>query len=334
MGGATILFTGFAPAKLAAGRPKSTCKGVTYLTPAYRALRHGVDGFIERLTRNAPSDIQVQFFDSGTLMGADAQMPELKKGTIQFMFQATTYISKAFPILGITGLPGVCDQLHEHGERLAMESPLWKLINNALAKDNLFMLTVGGGVTEPEYVWSREMRITDMDDLRGRRCRVVGHEAARFMEQAGATVVRIPSSQTYLALQRKSVDSALLAINTVMARNLQEQLHYCFKLPVTSVGMAVFLLKDKWDQMPSGARDAFWRAGRWYDDQQGRTGYKQIPREQYWPVIKKAGIQVSVPSAEDQDRFTRRTRPIWAWWKARVGEAVGSQAIALAQGDL
>ena len=236
IGSISLLLPLLTPATGKAGGRKEICKGVSFLPPAYRAVRSGIDGFIEALTSHPANEMEVQFFDSGTLMNADAQLPELKKGSIDFMFQSTTYISQDVPILGITGLPGICDQLHEHGDRLAMESPLWKLINDELAKENLFMLTIGRGLVEPEYLWSTDLKITGLADLKGRTCRVVGHEAARLLEQVGARVVRIPSSQTFLALQRGSVESAVFAVDTVIARNLQNQLRYCFKLPITAVG--------------------------------------------------------------------------------------------------
>ncbi len=334
IGSISLLLPLLTPATGKAGGRKEICKGVSFLPPAYRALRSGIDGFIETLTSHPANEMEVQFFDSGTLMNADAQLPELKKGSIDFMFQSTTYISQDLPILGITGLPGICDQLHEHGDRLAMESPLWKLINDGLAKENLFMLTIGRGLVEPEYLWSMGLKITGLADLKGRTCRVVGHEAARLLEQVGAHVVRIPSSQTFLALQRGSVESAVLPVDTVIARNLQNQLRYCFKLPITAVGMAVFFLKDRWEKLPSGAKEAFWQAGHWYDNHQSRMGYKQIPQEQYWPMIEKAGIQIVLPSKEETDEFSKRCGSVWEWWTGAIGHEVGTRAIRLARGEI
>ncbi len=331
--GASLLLSNIIPCRGLATTDKNIYKGVTYLPPAYRGLRYGIDGFIENLKQNAPDGMKIHFFDSGTLMKADAQLPALREGTIQFMFHATTYISQEFPILGVTGLPGVCEHLYEHGERVAMESPLWKLINDELAKDNLFMLTIGGGVVEPEYIWSKEKKITHLAEIKGSRCRVVGYEATEFLKGFGAIPVRIPSSQTYLALQRGTVDSVLVPINTVIARNLQEQLKFCFKLPVTAVAVGIFMLKSTWDKMPTPKKDVIWQAGKWYDHNQAQVGYKKIPQEQYWPIIKDAGIEISHPLDEDQDAFLRQAQPIWEWWKNQINVSVGQKAIDLARGN-
>ncbi len=332
--GISFLLSGIGPYRELARAGKPVFKGVTYMPPAYRALRFGIDGFVEELKQNVPDGMKIDFYDSGTLMKADAQLSALKEGAIQFMFHATTYISQFFPILGITGLPGVCEHLYEHGERLAMESPLWKIINEELAKDNLFMLTVGGGLLESEYIWSREKKITRLSDLKGSRCRVVGYEASELLKKLGAIPIRIPSSQTYLALQRGSVDTLIASINTVIARNLQDQLRFCYKLPVTAVGVAIFLLKSTWDAMSEPEKAALWQASQWYDQNQGKNGYKKIPNEQYWPVITNAGIQIDEPLIEEQDIFLRQAQPIWDWWIKQVGDSTGRKAIDLALGKL
>lgn len=197
----TNVFDGFA-------RPdKQVFRGTSFLPPAYRAIRYGIDGFVEQLRRQAPESMVIEFFDSGTLMKADAQLSGLRVGTIQF-------------------------------------------------------------------------------------------------------------------------------INTVIARNLQEQLRFCYKLPVTAVGVAVFLLKSTWGNMPTPEKASLWQAGLWYDRHQTQIGYKKIPQEQYWPIIKTAGIEIYTPQKEELNILLRQARPIWRWWKGKVGASVGRKAIELARGDV
>ena len=65
-------------------------------------------GFVNQLKKHRIS-MKIDFFDSGTLVKTDEQVPALRAGTIQFMFHTTSYITRTFPILGITGLPSLCD---------------------------------------------------------------------------------------------------------------------------------------------------------------------------------------------------------------------------------
>ncbi len=92
-------------------------------------------------------------------------------------------------------------------------------------------------------------------------------------------------------------------------------------------------LKSTWDKMPTPKKDVIWQAGKWYDHNQAQVGYKKIPQEQYWPIIKDAGIEISHPLDEDQDAFLRQAQPIWEWWKKQINVSVGQKAIDLARGN-
>lgn len=308
-----------------------TFTGVTYLTPAYKALMFGVNGFIDQLKKH-PDTVMIDFFDSGTLIKADEQVSALRSGTIQFMFHTTSYITRSFPILGIMGLPELCSNLYQHGERLSMESPLWKLINDQLAKDNLFMLTAGGGIMEPEYIWSNKLKVASLADLDGKRCRVVSYEATEALKSFGVAGVRVPSSETYLALQRGTVDAAVANISTIIGRKLYEQIKYCYMLPVTAFTISIFFLKDRWDKMSEKEKEVFWEAGKWCDDNYASTVNNKFYKDEYWPTIKKAGIEAAEPSSEELKTFEEKSQPIWKWWKDQVGEQVGQKAIDLALG--
>jgi TRAP-type C4-dicarboxylate transport system substrate-binding protein len=309
-----------------------TITGVTYLTPTYNALMWGINGFVERLKQAGGDAITVEFYDSGTLLGADEQTSALRAGTIDFMVHTSSYISGSLPILGVTGLPSLVEELHQHGDRLAMGTPLYDLINEQLAGANLFMLTSGGGIMEPEYVWSGASRIASLDDMSGKKIRVVGYEAATTFEKFGVAPVRIPSSETYLALQRGTVDGAVLNISTVLGRKLQEQLKYCWKLPSTAYAQQIFLLKDRWDAMDEQTQAAYLEAARWFDENFAKTVNSDWYPNKYWPQIDEAGIEIIDVAPEDAQKFEQAAQEAWTWWKGEVGEEVGQKAIDYALG--
>jgi TRAP-type C4-dicarboxylate transport system substrate-binding protein len=308
-----------------------TYTGVTYLTPAYKDLFPPIAAFVERLKKH-PDLMKIDFFDSGTLVKADEQVSALRAGTIQFMFHTTSYITRNYPILGLLGLPSLCEHLYEHGERLAMESPLWKLINDVLAKSNTFMLTAGGGILEPEFIWSGASKIASLADLKGKRVRTVSFEAEEALKPYGVGGARIPSSELYLAVQRGTVDAILANISTIMGRKIYEQVKYCYKLPMTAFSISIFFLKDKWDQMPGQAKAAFWEAGKEFDRTYAAGINQTFYPKEFWPQIEKAGIKIFQPTKAELKDFEEKSMPVWAWWKKQIGEEEGQKAIHLALG--
>lgn len=309
-----------------------TMTGVTYLTPAYKALMWGITEFNKKLQESAGDTFKVEFHDSGTLVKTDEQNAALRAGTIQYMFHTTSYITRTFKILGVTGLPGVVDELYHHGERIKMESPLWKLINDNLVKDGVFMLTAGGGILEPEYIWSAKNKIGSLADLNGKKVRVVSYEATEAMKYFGVAGVRIPSSELYLAVQRGTVDAVVCNISTTYGRRLQEQFKHCYKLPVTGFTISIFVLRSAWEKMDAATKDAFWKASQWFDENYADHINKEFYPKEYWPEMTKAGIDAIDPTPEELKMFSEKCKPILDWWVGEVGQEAGQKAIDMALG--
>jgi TRAP-type C4-dicarboxylate transport system substrate-binding protein len=322
------LLLGAAPRPVLAA---SLLRGATHITPAYRQVLLGMRGFVDALQRETQPETRVELFDSASLLRADELLSGLQDGRIDFMFHATTYLSQDLPVLGLLGLPVVCEALCDNPDRLTMDSALLELINTRLAEHNLVML-VSGGSLEPEYLWS-SAPVASMDDLAGLRCRVMGCEATRTIEALGMEPLSLPSSQLQLAVRRRAVDAVLANVSTIMARNIQELFKHCFRLPLSGFAMAVFLRKDTYDALPQATRSALAVAGRWYDANQGPVINRVIYPDTFWPRLEQAGVQIRTPQARDMEALAVKASSVWNWWRAMVGDEFGARALALAMGE-
>ncbi|MBK1695762.1 TRAP transporter substrate-binding protein [Rhodovibrio salinarum] len=311
----------------------STYTGVTYMPPSYTALMWGIDGFNKRLNEGMGDAGKAEFYDSATLLKADEQIAGLRSRSIDYMFHTSTYISRSFKAVGLLGLPSLVGELYENGDRISRGTPLFNLMRDHLRQDNIEMLSLGGGVIEPQYVWSAKEPITSLEQLRGRKVRVVGYEASTALESIGVVPVRIPSSETYLALQRGTVDAAVANISTVIARNLQEQLKYVYKLPITAYTIGLYMRADRYQNLDPVAREAFDNATAWYDANSADQVNNVLYKRDHWPKIDEAGIETVEPDQAAREQFTEISKEVWEWWKDQAGREFGEKAIALARGE-
>lgn len=305
--------------------------GVTYMPPSYSALMWGINGFNDRLNAGLKGG-KADFYDSGTLLKADEQIAGLRSRTIDYMFHTSTYITRSFKTIGLLGLPSLVGELYEHGDRIAKGAPLFNLMRDNLREGNIEMLSLGGGVIEPQYIWSAKEPITSLEQLKGRKVRVVGYEASTALKKIGVVPVRIPSSETYLALQRGTVDAVVANISTVVARNLQEQLKYCYKLPITAYTIGLYMLADRYAELDAEAKAAVDEAATWYDTNSADQVNNVLYKKTHWPAVAGAGIEITEPDQAARDEFEQIAREVWDWWKGEVGEEFGTKAIALARG--
>jgi TRAP-type C4-dicarboxylate transport system substrate-binding protein len=307
--------------------------GVTYLPPSYADLAYGSQGLVDRVNKVNPDVVTIDFFDSGRLVAADEQLPALRAGTIDFMFHTTSYITRSLPILGITGLPGVVGDLYRHPERLKRGSPLFALIESELKKKGLTILSLGGGNMEPEYIWSTKAApIRTLDDIKGKRIRVVSFEATKAIEDFGGAAVRVPSSELYLALQRGTVDAAVANISTINGRKLQEQVSHVYRVPTTAFGIGVFVQTKRWGALSEPVRKAFMEGVEWFDENSARVANQDYFEAKYWPAFKAGGMEVIEPDEAALKRFAEVSADVRAAWTKEVGEDIGKKAIALALG--
>ncbi|MER0237675.1 TRAP transporter substrate-binding protein DctP [Fulvimarina sp. MAC8] len=315
-------------------RAQTTLTGVTYLPPSYADLAYGSQGFVDFVNDNHGDAVTIDFYDSGRLLSADEQLPALRSGNIDFMFHTTSYITRSLPILGITGLPGVVGPLYENPDRLKRGSPLFELVNTELQKQGLTCLSLGGGIMEPEYIWSAgDPGIRDLDAIDGKKIRVVSFEATKAIEDFGGAAVRIPSSELYLALQRGTVDAAVANISTINGRSIQEQVKQVYRVPVTAFGIGIFVQTERWEAMDSAIKDAMMAGVEWFDEHSAEEANVEYYEKQYWPKFKEGGLEVVEPDQAALDRFAEVSANVREAWTQEVGEEVGQKAIALAMGE-
>ena len=206
-------------------------------------------------------------------------------------------------------------------------------MNEELAKEDLYMVSMMGNILEPEYIWSTEAGpIRSIADIEGKKVRVVSFEATQLTEGFGAGAVRIPSSELYLALQRGTVDAAVANISTIIGRSLQEQLDVVYKLPMTAYGIGLFTTTQRWERMDDAEKAAFEEAGAWFEENGAAYSNDVIYKDEYWPIINEAGLEVVEPSAEDTATLAEASQAVHEAWIEEVGREVGERAIALAMG--
>ncbi|MDY7033673.1 MAG: TRAP transporter substrate-binding protein DctP [Thermodesulfobacteriota bacterium] len=299
----------------------------SYVPPSYKDLFPPIQGFADYVNEHGKGRVHVEHYHSGTLLKAKELLPGLMQGTADMVLQLDAYIMGTYPILGITELPFLYESMEASYVKLGVDSPLFELMNQELAKKNLF--AIGGWPILPEYIWTKDRPIRKPDDLKGLRIRVAGRVEARVIKTLGAAPTATSSAELYEALKRGTVDGALCTWSTIPARGLQDTLKYVTKASFAAYSGAIYIRLDRWKALPPDIKELFLEAGKTFG--KGVFDYS-IPywEANTWPIIRKGGItEIELTQAEEEE-FKKRIKPVWDWWKGLLPPGVGEKAIKLA----
>ncbi|MDY7033668.1 MAG: TRAP transporter substrate-binding protein DctP [Thermodesulfobacteriota bacterium] len=298
-----------------------------YLPPSYKDLFPVIQEFVDYLNEHGKGKVRIEHYHSGTLLKLRELIPGLMQGTADVVLVLDSVIMGTYPILGIIELPFLYKDMETSYEKLKAGSPLYKLMNQELAKKNLFMITSLPSLSE--YIWTKDRPIRTPDDLKGLRIRVAGRVEARVIKALGAAPTSTSSAELYEALKRGTVDGAMCVWSTIPARGLQETVKYVTKAPFAAYSGQVYMRLDKWKGLPHDVQELFLEAGK--NLGKGVLDYS-VPfwNTKTWPLIRKGGIQEIELTQAEAEEFKKRIKPVWDWWKDLLPPGVGEKAIRLA----
>ncbi|MGQ9694585.1 MAG: TRAP transporter substrate-binding protein [Thermodesulfobacteriota bacterium] len=298
-----------------------------FLPPSYQDYFPADEIFVNYVNKHGKGKVQIEFYHSGKLLKAKELIPGLLQGTADIIVHTDSHVMSTAPILGIMELPYLYKDEFDFSKKTRIGTPLFNLINQELAKQNLIILA--SVASTPELIWTVHKPVKAKEDLKGMRLRTAGLLEAEVVKALGAASTTLPSAELYEALKRRTIDGSIHYTGTVPGRSLQEVYRYVTMGYFGSYGRQPYMRYDRWQALPQEIKDILLAAGRVTEEEGFKTLIK-VHNEKYWPLIKKAGVQIIKPSPEEEKRFKEACLPVWEWWKKQVPAEVSTKAIELA----
>ncbi len=298
----------------------------SHVPPKYTDIFPLTQVFVNDVNTLGKGKIKLDYYHSGTLLGAKQLIPGLLSGTADMIFLTTSHCTGSWPIIGGESLPFLYKDAYDLERRFKIGSPLYNFTNEILEKKYGIMM-LANGVLPLECIWTHKP-IRKPEDLKGLIIRAGGKTEAEAIKALGASPVSMASAELYEALHRHTIDGVVAYPGTINGRSLHEVLKYCTKIPIGAYGYALWIKKDTWDKLPDDVKEIIQIAAVKYDYFFLQNA-KKVEREEFWPKFKKAGLQKIVPDQEAMKAFREAVKPVWDEWVKQVGEDVGKKFIEL-----
>lgn len=302
----------------------------SHVPPKYTDIYPLTKVFVDDVNRLGKGKVSINYYHSGTLLGAKQLIPGLLSGTADMIFLTTSHCTGSWPIIGGESLPFLYKNAYDLERKFKIGSPLFNFTNKVL-EEKYGIKMLANGLLPFENLWTNKP-IKSVADLKGLIIRSGGKIEAEALKALGASPVNMSSHELYEALHRGTIDGVVSYPGTINGRSLYEVLKYWTKIPLGAYGYAIWVKKDKWDSFPDDVKDIIQMAAIKYD-YAFLENAKKVEREEFLPKFKKAGMIITVPGAKEMAEFRKTVKPVWNQWVKEIGKDIGEKFIELSSAE-
>lgn len=254
---------------------------------------------IAREVAAANVDLTIKVFPGASLVKAQDQWKAMQTGQIDMTSLPLDYASGIHPQFGATLMPGLVKS-HAHALRINA-SPFMQDIKAIIEQGGARVLSdawLAGGFG------GKEKCIRKPDDVAGMKIRSAGATFAQMWAGAGASIVSIPSSEVYSALQQGVAQGTDTSTGSFVSFRLYEQLK-CVTAPGDNalwfMYEPVLISKRSWDKLNDAQKKALTAASK-NAEAYFNTESKKLDDEMV-EIFKKNKVEVVTLTDADADAW-------------------------------
>jgi len=225
------------------------------------------DEMVQMIARDVAAanvDMTIKVFPGSSLVKAQEQWKAMLSGQIDMTSFPLDYASGFHPQFGATLMPGLVKG-HAHARR----------INDSAFMKDIKAIIEQGGVKVLADAWlagafgSKDKCIKKPEDVSGMKVRSAGATFSQMWAGAGASIVSIPSSEVYSALQQGVATGTDTSTGSFVSFRLYEQLK-CVTVPGDNalwfMYEPVLISKKSWDKLNDAQKKALTVASQKAED--------------------------------------------------------------------
>jgi TRAP-type C4-dicarboxylate transport system substrate-binding protein len=236
--------------------------------------KEGMVYWMKRAEQLSNGAVTFTHYPAEQLVKARALFGAVSSGTIDVGYIANGYFTDKLPLNGVADIPG------EVSSSKRGSKAYWSLLNEEGRLRSEFLagkvMPMAFIVMPPYQMVLRSGKIDSLDKLRGLKIRSGGGIQNLTIEAVGATPVAMAAPDTYLGIQRGTLDGTLLAAISLKPYKLHEvSKSITQNIPFGSPAIGIGMNLDKFNGLPEDVRKALVQAGhdtvahlsRYLDDQ-------------------------------------------------------------------
>lgn len=256
---------------------------------------------IAKEVKAANVGLELQVYPGASLFKPNDQWNAIVNGQLDITALPLDYASGKVPAFSATLMPGLVRN-HERAARLN-SSPFMKEIKDKIDKSDVVVLAdawLAGAMA------SKKGCIRKPEDLKGQKLRSAGPTFAAMWQQAGASIVNIPSNEVYNALQTGVADATDTSTGSFVSFRIYEQVK-CITAPGENalwfMYEPVLMSKKSFAKLTKPQQDALVAAGKKSEEYFNKESKKLD--DDMVATFKKNNVEVITLTSAEYDAWLK-----------------------------
>ncbi|MEO4042168.1 C4-dicarboxylate TRAP transporter substrate-binding protein [Hoeflea sp. CAU 1731] len=189
-----------------------------YLTPTEPLPASGYIPWAEAITERTNGDVTIEIYFAGSLLPARDNLTGTRDGVADIAMHPISYTPSELPIWNI--IPDISFKFPDPFVTAFASTEYGLLDKEGNSEFRDAGVVYLGGYSTPSYqLICRDLDISSVADLKGKRVRTPGGPWSRFVRSIGMVDVNIPSPETYTAFERGAVECTTADLSHFIAGN-------------------------------------------------------------------------------------------------------------------
>jgi TRAP-type mannitol/chloroaromatic compound transport system substrate-binding protein len=203
------------------------------------------NAFAHKVKEKSNGRLDIKTYPANQLVKTMAVLDAVSKGALEMGWGAGIYHRGKIPEAALEfGLP-LSWQTWEEQKELFYERGIIDKVRKAYAENGIYYLSP---LPAGYYILMTKSRLDSLADLKGLKIRAAGVEG-KILSSFGATMVSIPGSEQYMALQRGTIDGTVHVALALIGHKLNEVVDYVYYPPFHKVCMDIFINQKAWNSL-------------------------------------------------------------------------------------
>jgi len=233
--------------------------------------------FGDKVTEKTKGQIQFRHYPSQSLFKAKDQWDAMRKGALDMAVFPLDYASGKVPQFSITLMPCVLSSVPQGISW--RNKPIGKKIEGLMEENgvkNVLWAWFDGGIG------SKVKQIKVPEDAKGTKLRAAGKKFEFMLQEAGASITSMPSSEGYHALATGVIDTMLTSSASFVSYRLYEVLKYInvpkdFSIWYMTENLCIS--KKTWDRLTPDQQKIFEEVADWMHENWIAQNFKSLVDE-------------------------------------------------------